>query len=144
MTSTGGANDDSHEVSRSPAWADASETGEGSALPRILSETVIDLASGDAGAPWHAVLSADDRRRLIDVVRARGPRTHLDLALASELVAAVLPRALVAIAEGREAQRRLVEVIARSLLDDPQSARRIEALVVAIQADIGDQTGASE
>jgi hypothetical protein len=63
--------------------------------------------------------------------------------MARDLVAAVLPQALVAIADGLDAQRRLVEVIARSLLDDPQSARRLEGLVDAIQKEHGDQAGAT-
>lgn len=141
MKPTGGAQDEFRKPSRPPA-GEGGAGGDAAALPRILSETVTSLAAGDAGAPWHVVLSADDRRRLIDVVRARGSRPVLDLALTSDLVAAVLPQALVAIAEGREAQRRLVDLIARSLLDDPQSARRLEALVVAIQSENGGQSGA--
>lgn len=143
MTSSGRAPDDSRRPSQPPAWADPGAGGEGAALPRILSETVTSLATGDAAAPWYAELSAEDRGRLVHVVQSRGDRLPLDLTLASELVAAVLPRALAAIADGPEAQRRLIELIARSLLDDPQSAHRLEALVAAIRAESSGQAGAS-
>lgn len=137
MKPTGGSRDDFSRPSRVAPEA----RGEPAALPRILSETVNTLAAGDTAAPWHAELSEDDRQRLIEVVRARGSRPNLDLPLAADLVAAVLPRALVTIAEGVDAQRRLVGVIARSLLDDPQSARRLEALIAAIQAERSPPAG---
>jgi hypothetical protein len=144
MTPTGGARDDSRKPPRLAASMDASDGRDAAALPRVLSETVNALSTEDVGAPWHAVLSADDRQRLIDVVRARGSHVRLDLALAIDLVGAVIPQALVAIAEGPESQRRLMEVIARSLLEDPQSARRLEALIVAIHAETGNRAGAME
>jgi hypothetical protein len=144
VSSTDRAKNESRKsVLRPPSWTESGNEGEVAALPRILSETVNSLSVGDSGAPWHALLSADDRRRLIHVVRRRGSRPPLDLDMARDLVAAVLPQALVAIADGLDAQRRLVEVIARSLLDDPQSARRLEGLVDAIQKEHGDQAGAT-
>lgn len=104
------------------------------ALPRILAETVDAFASADDGAPWHAVLTDEDRERLLAVVRAHGGQTRLDLPTAADLVAAVLPQALAALVDGPTSQRRLVERIAQSLLDDPQSARRLQTLLAALVA----------
>lgn len=114
---------------------------ESAALPRILAETVDAFASADDGAPWHAVLTDEDRDRLLAVVRARGGQATLDLPTAADLVAAVLPPALVAIADGPGSQRRLVERIAQSLLEDPQSARRLQTLLTALVAQAGSAGG---
>jgi len=111
------------------------------ALPRILAETVDAFASADDRAPWHAVLTDEDRERLLAVVRARGGQATLDLLTAADLVADILPPALVALADGPGSQRRPVERIAQSLLEDPQSARRLQTLLTALVAQAGSTGG---
>ena len=120
----------------------AGGAADSAALPRILAETVDAFASADDGTPWHAVLTEEDRGRLLAVVRVRGVPAALDLATAADLVAAVLPRALAALADGPAAQRRLVERIAQSLLDDPQSALRLQSLFEALVAQARSPGGA--
>lgn len=117
--------------------------GEPSPLPAMLAETSGALAANDEGGPWHAVLSEQDQRRLLEVVRSRRGRPSLDLALASDLVAAVLPGPLAALADGPDSRRRLVERIAQSLLDDPRSTERLQALLAALVALSGNTGDAS-
>lgn len=112
--------------------------GEPSPLPGVLAETIGELAANDDGGPWHAVLSEQDQRRLLEVVRSRRGRPSLDLALASDLVSAVLPGPLAALADGPDSRRRLVERIAQSLLDDPRSTERLQALLAALVALSGN------
>lgn len=102
-------------------------------LQRILAAT---SETQDAGAadPWHAALDEADRARLIAAVRQRGAGATLDIAMASDLVAAVMPGALAAIAADERSKRLLMERIAQSLLDDPASCRRLQLLFDAIKA----------
>jgi|694.fasta_scaffold04047_7 hypothetical protein len=103
-------------------------------LQRILAATTGEAADGDAGTPWHAALDEMDRARLIAAVRQRGTDATLDVAMAADLVAAVMPSGLAAIAADERSRRRLMERIAESLLEDPASARRIQQLFEAIKA----------
>lgn len=96
---------------------------------------------GDRGS-WGGVLTPDDRQRLLAVASRHDHRAPLDVALAAELVAAVLPDPLAAIADGVDGRRRLAERIARSLLDDPVSRGRLESLLAAIRAEAGPAPGA--
>ena len=116
--------------------------GEPPSIPGVLAETIGALAATDDGGPWHAVLSEEDRRRLLEVVRSRRGRPSLDLALASDLVSAVLPGPLAALADGPDSRRRLVERIAQSLLDDPRSTERLQGLLAALVALSGIAGGA--
>lgn len=112
--------------------------GDSHDLQRMLADTVDAVSATPDGDPWHAVLSDEDRARLREVVRVRGGDATLDLALAADLVGAVLPRALVAIADDPKSQRLLMERIAQSLLDDPRAARRLQDLLTAIAALLPD------
>lgn len=102
-------------------------------LQRILSATAAGPGEADAGEPWHAALDEADRARLIAAVRQRGAGATLDVAMAADLVAAVMPSGLAAIAADDRSRRRLMERIAQSLLEDPASARRIQLLFEAIK-----------
>lgn len=112
-------------------------------LQRILSATAAGPGDADAGEPWHAALDETDRARLIAAVRQRGANATLDVAMAADLVAAVMPSALAAIAADDRSRRRLMERIAQSLLEDPASARRIHLLFEAIRtaARVGPEGG---
>jgi len=101
-------------------------------LSHLLADTVDLLTSDDDSSPWHMVLTADDRQRLVDSIRRRGPRATFDLATAADLVEAVLPEALAAMAAGPTSRRRLIERIAESLIEDPPSARRLQELHAAL------------
>lgn len=112
-------------------------------LQRILSATAGGPGEADAGEPWHAALDEADRARLIAAVRQRGVDATLDVAMAADLVAAVMPSGLAAIAADERSRRRLMERIAQSLLEDPASARRIHLLFEAIKtaARVGPEGG---
>lgn len=110
---------------------DGGGDGAGQALPRLLAETVDSLGGRDDAAPWAAVLTKEDRQRLAAAVARRGAAA-LDESLVADMVEAVLPEALAAMVEGPASRRRLAEQIARSLLDDPRSAARLQALVSAL------------
>jgi hypothetical protein len=96
--------------------------------------------TGDAG-PLSLSLTAEDRVRLVAVARRPDRSGPLDLDLAADLVEAVLPEALAAMAAGPVGRRRLVERIARSLLDDPESRRRLESLLAAVRAAVQRDPG---
>lgn len=114
-------------------------------LQRILSATAGGPGEADAGEPWHAALDEADRARLIAAVRQRGADATLDVTMAADLVAAVMPSALAAIAADDRSRRRLMERIAQSLLEDPTSARRIHLLFEAIRtaARVGPEGGSA-
>lgn len=103
-------------------------------LQRILAATAGGADDADAGDPWHAALDEQDRARLIAAVRRRGVDATLDVAMAADLVAAVMPCGLAAIAADEKSRRRLMERIAQSLLEDPASSRRIHLLFEALRS----------
>ena len=104
------------------------------ALPRILAAAVESLDPADGGM-WADSLTADDRRRMAAAVARRGLQAPLDRELAADLVAAVLPRSLATLVVGEVSQRRFVERIAQSLLDDPRAVVRLQTLVAGLRAE---------
>lgn len=99
---------------------------------RILSESIDGLEGRPEILAWESALAADDRARLAAVISGRGGSPALDTELVTDLVAAVLPDSLAALVEGPQARRRLFRRVARALLDDPISARRLQSLVTAL------------
>lgn len=108
--------------------------GGGESLPRLLSETIGSLGAPDPSAPWAAVLTPEDRVRLAAAVDRRGGQAAIGPELAADLVEAVLPRSLTAMVVDVRSRRRLAEQIARTLLEDPRSAERLQSLVAALRA----------
>jgi hypothetical protein len=105
-------------------------TGEG--LPLLLAETIGPFGKTDASAPWAAVLNSEDQTRLIAAVRRRGKSVAIDVELAADLVEAVLPALLTEMVADSRSRRRLAAQIARTLLDDPHSAARLQTLLAAL------------
>jgi hypothetical protein len=116
-----------------PKSQDIRSTADSATLAALLEVAAEDRASAAAAAPWAMTLSDADRRRLIAVARATGP-LKLDAADVSALVQAVLPGALAAMAADDLSRNRLVQRIAGSLLEDPQSRERLQALIGALNA----------
>jgi len=113
-------------------------TGEG--LPLLLAETIRPFGKADASAPWAAVLNSEDQTRLIAAVCRRGKNVAIDAELAADLVEAVLPTLLTAMVADSRSRRRLATQIARTLLDDPHSAARLQTLLTAL-VNAADTTG---
>jgi len=117
------------------------QSGNGVALPQLLAETVGSLGNPDASAPWAAVLTANDRTRLSAAVGRRSRPVSIDLDLVADMVESVLPESLAAMAADSRSRRRLAEQIARTLLEDPRSAARLQTLVAAVSSS-ADPSGA--
>lgn len=107
-------------------------------LGRLLADAAGPLDGDDAGSPWETALTTEDRDRLTAAVRRRGG--VLDVALAADMVAAVLPEAIASLVVGEASRRRLAERIAATLIEDPRSRVRLEALIAALRAT-ADQPG---
>lgn len=108
--------------------------GNGEALPQLLAETVGSLGGPDASSSWATVLTDEDRRRLSVAVGRRSRPLLLDLELAADMVESVLPESLAAMVADSRSRRRLAEQIARTLLEDPRSAARLQTLVSALSS----------
>jgi hypothetical protein len=107
-------------------------------LGRLLADAAGPVDGGEAGSPWEAVLTPEDRDRLAAAIRRRGG--NLDVPLAADMVAAVLPEAIASLVVGEASRRRLAERIAATLIEDPRSRGRLEALLAAVRAS-GDDPG---
>lgn len=108
-------------------------------LGRLLADAAGPADGGEAGSPWEAVLTPEDRDRLAAAVRRR--RGGLDVALAADMVAAVLPEAIASLVVGEASRRRLAERIAATLIEDPRSRVRLEALLAALRAATDEPGG---
>jgi hypothetical protein len=107
-----------------------------------LAEALQAMDRSDGVGLWGEALTPDDRQRLVEVARRRGRVGPLDEATAADLVEAVLPASLAAMAVGATGRRQLCERIARSLLDDPGCRSRLETLLRAARDAGGSEPGA--
>lgn len=114
-----------------PKSQDIRSTADSATLAALLEVATQERQENTAAAPWAIKLNDADRRRLIAVARATGP-LKLDAADVSALVRAVLPEALAAMAADDISRDRLIQRIAGSLLEDPQSRERLQALIGAL------------
>lgn len=129
---------------RTPGGAGSRSTPRERRVADVLAATIESMdAPADRGI-WEASLTPDDQQRLVGVALRHDRSAPLDVVLAADLVAAVMPKSLAAMAAGPDGGRRLVERIARSLLDDPVSRGRLESLWAAVRAEAAAGPGASE
>ncbi len=121
---------DSEPAKRS---GDIRATADSATLAALLEASGDDRSERNETPPWAAKLGDADRRRLLAVARAAGP-LKLDAADVRALIRAVLPDTLVAMAADEASRERLVGQIAASLLEDPNSRERLQALVAALNS----------
>ena len=128
------------QSSRSAAGAEPAKrprdiraTADSATLAALLEASGDDRSERNETPPWAAKLGDADRRRLLAVARAAGP-LKLDAADVRALIRAVLPDTLVAMAADEASRERLVGQIATSLLEDPNSRERLQALVAALNS----------
>lgn len=92
------------------------------------------LGEIEKASAWALQLTPDELQRMQDVLARRSGTAGLEHAVVAELVAVVLPHSLTSLVEGPRGRERLANRVARTLLDDPVSAARLQKMIPALNA----------